>query len=86
MTNQTYTTLYVGVTGDLKKRVHQHREGLSEGFTKRYQVTRLVLYEILQDAANAILREKQVKAGSRQKKVNLIEAVNPSWRDLYDDL
>jgi putative endonuclease len=82
LTNQRNTVLYTGVTADLKSRVYQHREKLLPGFTSRYNVSKLVYYE----AGFAIGREKQIKAGSRQKKIDLINSVNPEWRDLYDNL
>src|SRR5512136_1020686 len=85
MTNKNNTVLYTGVTSDLQKRVWQHREKLVEGFTKRYSVVKLVYYEVCPDMLSAIVREKQVKGGSRQKKVDLINGLNPEWRDLYDD-
>src|SRR6266436_1804574 len=77
---------YTGVTGDLGARVYQHREKLLPGFTNRYNVSRLVYYKAGYDTSGAIAREKQIKAGSRQKKVDLINGFNPEWRDLYDDL
>jgi putative endonuclease len=86
MTNDHRTVLYTGVTSDLKARVYQHREKLLDGFTKRYNVCRLVYYEAGNDASGAIAREKQIKAGSRQKKVDLIDSINPEWEDLYDQL
>jgi putative endonuclease len=86
MTNDHRTVLYTGVTSDLKARVYQHREKLLDGFTKRYNVCRLVYYEAGNDASGAIAREKQIKAGSRQKKVDLIDSSNPEWEDLYDQL
>jgi putative endonuclease len=86
MTNDHRTVLYAGVTSDLKARVYQHREKLLDGFTKRYNVCRLVYYEAGNDASGAIAREKQIKAGSRQKKVDLIDSINPEWEDLYDQL
>ncbi len=86
MTNKNNTVLYTGVTSDLQKRVWQHREKLVEGFTKRYNVLKLVYYEACPDMSSAIAREKQLKGGSRQKKVDLIQGLNPEWRDLYDDL
>lgn len=79
-------TLYTGVTADLIKRVWQHKQGVAEGFTKKYCVKLLVWYEMHETMENAILREKQIKAGSRTKKLALIEAVNPNWLDLYDHL
>jgi len=86
LTNQRNTVLYTGVTGDLGARVYQHREKLLAGFTNRYNVSKLVYYEAGYDASGAIAREKQIKAGSRQKKIDLINGFNPEWRDLYDDL
>ena len=86
MTNKRNTVLYIGVTRDLKKRVWQHREKLVSGFTERYNVTKLVYYEVFEDVRAAIAREKQLKGGSRQRKIGLINSVNGDWRDLYDDL
>ena len=76
MTNNGNTVLYVGVTNDLIRRVYEHKEKLANGFTRKYNVVKLVYYEILEDIENAILREKQIKAGSRQKKVQLINSMN----------
>ena len=75
-------TLYVGVTGDLLRRVWQHRQKLVDGFTARFHVHRLVWYEMTPNAAAAIRREKEIKAWRRSKKVGLIEATNPTWEDL----
>ena len=86
LTNNRNTTLYTGVTGDLRARVHQHREKLLPGFTNRYNISKLVYYEAGYDAASAIAREKQIKAGSRQKKIDLINRNNPEWRDLCEEL
>jgi putative endonuclease len=86
LTNKYNKVLYTGVTSDLKKRVWEHKEKLVDGFTKRYNVTKLVYYEVFADIRDAIAREKQIKAGSRQKKIDLIIGMNPEWRDLYDDL
>jgi putative endonuclease len=86
LTNDRHTVLYTGVTSDLKARVYQHREKLLPGFTNRYNVWKLVYYEAGTDAAGAIAREKQIKAGSRKKKLALINSFNPEWRDLYPDL
>jgi len=86
MTNKRKTVLYTGVTNDLKKRVYEHKVKLVAGFTKKYNTDRLLYYEIFDDIYNAIAREKQIKAGSRQKKINLINSKNPAWKDLYDDL
>jgi putative endonuclease len=73
-------------TGRLHERVYQHREGLTGGFTSRYGCKLLVWYESHETMESAILREKQIKAGSRKKKLALIEALNPTWRDLFEDL
>jgi putative endonuclease len=86
LTNNWHTVLYTGVTSDLKARIYQHREKLLPGFTNRYNVWKLIYYEIGYDAAGAIAREKQIKAGSRQKKIELIDRSNPEWRDLYEEL
>jgi putative endonuclease len=86
LTNQRHTVLYTGVTGDLRARVHQHREKLLPGFTSRYNVSKLVYYEAGYDSSGAIAREKQIKAGSRRKKIELINQLNPEWRDLYEEL
>ena len=86
MTNKYNTVLYTGVTGDLQRRVSEHKEKLVEGFTKRYNVTKLVYYEVCEEVYSAITREKQLKAGSRQQKIALIESVNKEWKDLYEEL
>ena len=86
LTNPRNTVLYTGVTGDLRARIHQHREKLLPGFSNRYNLTKLVYYETGEDASAAIAREKQIKAGSRRKKIDLVNKLNPEWRDLYDDL
>ena len=86
LTNKYNTVLYTGVTSDLKKRVWQHKEKLVKGFTQKYHVDKLVYYEVFADIRDAIAREKQIKGGSRQKKVDLINGMNPDWRDLYEEL
>ena len=86
LTNYTHSVLYTGMTNDLGRRVYEHREKLVEGFTKRYNVWKLVYYEVTDDILSAIEREKQIKAGPRRRKVELIAAANPTWRDLYSDL
>ncbi len=86
MTNKRNTVLYTGVTKDLRRRVYEHREKLVDGFTKKYNITKLVYYEIFLDPENAIMREKHLKAGSRHKKIDLINQMNKEWRDLYDQL
>ena len=84
--NRKNGTLYVGVTSDLIKRIYQHKNKLIEGFAKKYGVDKLGYYEIYNDIESAIAREKQIKAGSRKKKIDLIEKINPNWNDLYDSL
>ncbi len=79
-------TLYTGVTSNLPLRVYQHREGVVPGFTSRYGCKLLVWYERYENMIEAIGREKQIKGGSRLKKLALIENMNPDWRDLYNDL
>lgn len=86
LSNERRTVLYTGVTGDLKKRVWEHKQKLAPGFTARYGVDRLVYYVWSSDPRSAIAREKQIKAGSRRKKIALIASMNPDWRDLYDEL
>jgi putative endonuclease len=83
LANKNNRVLYTGVTNDLKKRVYEHKEKFVNGFTKKYKVSKLVYYEILEDPENAILREKKIKAGSRQKKIDLINSMNKEWADLY---
>jgi len=82
ITNRYNTVLYTGVTGDLERRVWEHKQGLSS-FTARYRVNKLVYYEQYESIHLAIAREKQIKAGSRQKKIDLVNGSNPEWRDLY---
>ena len=84
--NKRNGTLYTGVTSDLIRRIYEHREGVVPGFTARYGCKRLVWYELHDEIVAAIVREKQIKAGSRRKKLLLIETLNPDWRDLYADL
>ncbi|WP_421881022.1 GIY-YIG nuclease family protein [Pacificispira sp.] len=79
-------TLYVGVTSDLPKRIWEHRNGVAEGFTKKFGVHRLVYAESHDTMEAAILREKRVKEWKRAWKIELIEKTNPQWRDLYDSL
>ena len=86
MTNPTRTSLYTGVTNDLRKRVFQHKAKLVPGFTGRYNINKLVFYEVTSDVTSAIAREKQIKGGSRTKKIAFINAMNPDWNDLYDSL
>jgi putative endonuclease len=79
-------TLYIGVTNDLIRRVREHKNGQIEGFTRKYKVDRLVYFEDTNDVTTAIAREKQLKAWRRKWKIDLIEANNPEWRDLYDEI
>jgi putative endonuclease len=83
MTNKNNRVLYTGVTNDLKRRVYEHKEKLVDGFTKKCNVSKLIYYEIFEDPENAISREKKIKAGSRQKKIDLINTINQEWADLY---
>ena len=86
MANKRNGTLYTGVTSNLPQRVWQHREGVADGFTRRYGCKILVWYEMADTMEAAILREKQIKAGSRAKKIALITALNPGWQDLYEGI
>jgi putative endonuclease len=86
LTNKHNTVLYTGITNDLKRRVYEHKEKLVKGFTKRYNITKLVYYEVFDDPENVILREKQIKAGSRQKKIDLINSINGKWLSFYEEL
>jgi putative endonuclease len=86
MASQRNGTLYVGVTSNLPQRVWQHRTGIIGGFTKRYGCKLLVWCELHSSMLEAIAREKQIKSGSRKKKLVLIETMNPCWRDLFDEL
>ena len=82
MTNKSHTTVYIGVTSSLVRRVSQHRNGETDAFTKRYNTNRLVYYETYNDVNDAIAREKQLKRWSRTKKEKLISDMNPDWTDL----
>jgi putative endonuclease len=86
MTNKHNNVLYTGITNNLKRRVYEHKEKLVGGFTKKYNITKLVYYEVFGDPENAIVREKQIKAGSRQKKIDLIDSLNRKWLNLYEEL
>lgn len=85
-TNQRNTVLYTGITSTLPERMTQHKEKVIPGFTKRYNIDKLVYYEVFNTAYDAIAREKQIKGWTRRKKVTLIEAKNPEWKDLSNDL
>ena len=83
MTNKYNTVLYTGITNNLKRRIYEHKEKLVAGFTTKYNITKLVYYKVFEDPENAISREKQIKSGSRQKKIQLIDSMNKEWLDLY---
>ena len=84
LTNAGNHVLYTGVTNNLEKRHYQHRNGLTPGFASKYRCNKLVYYESTTDISSAIYREKQIKNGSRQKKIQLIESINPRWVDLSE--
>ena len=84
--NKRNGTLYVGVTSNLIKRIYEHKNKLVEGFTKKYGVDKLGYYEVADNISSAIEREKQLKSGSRKKKIGLIEKINPEWKDLYSEI
>ena len=86
LTNAHHTVLYTGVTNDLARRVYEHKNGLGSTFVKKYNVHKLVYYEVGNDVYAAIAREKQIKAGSRKKKIDLINSLNPEWKDLYEEI
>ena len=86
LANQRNGTLYAGVTSNLVKRVWEHKNDQVDGFTRKYGVHMLVYYELHDSMVNAITREKQIKAGSRAKKLQLIESMNPEWQDLYGSI
>ncbi|MBI5452817.1 GIY-YIG nuclease family protein [Candidatus Gottesmanbacteria bacterium] len=85
-TNRTNRVLYTGVTNNLIKRMFAHRSKLVSSFTSKYKIQNLVYYEFFKDIIEAIRREKQIKGGSRQKKINLIKSINPSFKDLYSEI
>jgi putative endonuclease len=86
MTNVYNTVLYTGVTNNLQRRVLEHRSGTGSEFTSKYKVDKLVYFECGDDVNTAIFREKQIKAGSRKKKIDLVNSMNSEWKDLYDEL
>jgi putative endonuclease len=85
LTNKSNRVLYTGVTNNLERRIHEHKQKLVEGFTKKYNVNKLVWYAATSDIRAAITEEKRIKAGSRVKKIERIEKMNPEWRDLAED-
>ena len=86
MTNQNHTVIYTGVTDNLQNRIHQHKDKIKKSFTGRYSVNKLVFYESFNRIYDAIAAEKRIKAGPRAKKIELIEAMNPFWQDLSENL
>jgi len=86
MTNAHNNALYTGVTNHLARRVYEHKNGLGGIFTRKYNIQKLVYYEIGEDVNAAIAREKQIKGGSRRKKIELIDSMNPDWKDLYEEI
>lgn len=85
LTNKYHTVLYTGVTSDLAKRLDQHQGNPSFGFTGRYNAKKLVFVEVFEDMESAISREKQIKGGSRQSKIELVNSINPEWKDLSNE-
>ena len=86
MTNIRNTVIYSGVTNNLARRVYEHKNGLGGIFTKKYKVCKLVYYEVTDNIYAALAREKQIKGGSRRKKIDLVNRFNPTWKDLYEDV
>ncbi len=85
MTSVHNTVLYTGVTNDLQRRVLEHKAGKGGAFTKKYNIGKLVYFECGDDINAAIFREKQIKAGTRQKKIDLVNSINPEWNDLFEE-
>jgi putative endonuclease len=86
LANKTNVALYVGVTNNLIRRVYEHKDRSFHGYTTKYGIDRLIYYEIFNDPENAIIREKHLKGSSRAKKNQLVESLNPEWKDLYDNI
>ena len=86
MTNIHNTVLYTGVTNNLARRVYEHKNGLGSTFVKKYNVHKLIYYEVGDNIQSVLAREKQIKGGSRQKKINLIKSLNPEWKDLFEEI
>lgn len=85
-TNKINTVFYIGITNDLIRRIYEHKNKLVSGFTSKYNITKLVYYEVFNDITEAIKREKQLKGGSRKKKIDLVKKTNPNFRDLYKEI
>ena len=85
MSNAHNTVIYTGITNDLQRRVLEHKSGTGSSFTRKYNLTKLVYFESGDDVGAAIAREKQIKPGSRKKKIDLIESINPEWMDLFEE-
>jgi putative endonuclease len=86
LTNQYHTVFYVGVTNNLIRRVYEHKNKLVKGFTAKYNINKLIYYEVFSDVRDAIYREKQIKSWSRKKKIEMVEKFNPEWKDLYEEI
>jgi putative endonuclease len=86
LTNKPYGILYTGITNNLVRRIYEHRSGLAEGFSKQHGLDRLIWYEVHQDIIPAIAREKSIKKWRRDWKINLVQAMNANWDDLYDSI
>ncbi|MDD5376601.1 MAG: GIY-YIG nuclease family protein [Candidatus Gracilibacteria bacterium] len=86
LSNKNRSVLYTGVTSNLPKRIYEHKHKITPGFTSRFNCSELMYYEVCDNPESAIMREKQIKAGSREKKVMLIDSMNPTWKDLYESI
>jgi len=86
LSNDRGNVLYIGSTAEIRKRIYLHKKRLIAGFTKKYNVHKRVYYEVGDNIHSAIAREKQIKGGSRQKKIDLINSLNPEWKDLYEEI
>jgi len=86
LTNKRYTVFYTGITNNLERRVWEHKQKIIQGFTKKYNIEKLVYFEVFEDVLEAIRREKQIKGWVRRRKIALIEKMNPEWKDLSEYL
>lgn len=86
LTNKTNNVLYTGVTHNLIKRVYEHKNKITKGFTSKYNVNKLVYFEVIDEVIVAIEREKEIKGWLRERKIDLIRSINPKWKDLYEDI